>query len=365
MSWIAMVDKTRAHFCADGLVRLSSSPQKLDAPLNEPMPFGSILLETRVSPYDRPQLLVGYRSSYKEGTQMTFQALPGGGIVLVMSRENEAFHAAINLDTGGRTDTLRVTYSWDMRAKRGRLAVELPGKIRIATRELTNPMPLSLEAVRELSMNSDQCVFAPDVAFLAVSNRIEPVGPMPSLTPTTPVMTEHGYRPVGGVRRGDLVETLDRGLVPVLANFHRTVPAAGLFAPVRLRRPYFGLKQDIMVSPAQHLVIGGSRVEYLFGSENVLVPSGHLLHGNAAMPYSGNLLITYCQLMMPDHEAILCAGTYLESLNIGRIRRKRDVHNASLFCRISRSHLPEHSLTAFPVLREFEALTLAAQRAAA
>ncbi|SFL74506.1 Hint domain-containing protein [Shimia aestuarii] len=365
MSWIALCDTTRAHFRADGLARHAQPLPKNGPDLHRPMVSGSFVLETQVSPYDRPQLLIGYRSPRQASTALTLQAVPGGGIVLVMTRGAETFHAAVNLDTGGRTDILRVTYSWDLRARRGRLTVERPGRARIAMRELTDPMPLSRADLRDMVMKRELCVLSSDISYVAASDRIEPVGPMPSLCPNTPVMTGSGYRPASDIRRGDVVQTLEGSLVPVLATFRRTVPAAGLFAPVRLRSPYFGLTQDITVSPSQQLVIGGSRVEYLFGSEHVLVPSGPLTHGKAASKRKGDLLITYCQLMLPDHEAVLCAGTYLETLNIGRIRRKRDALRASLLCTQPRSSLPEHSRTVFPVLGEFEALTLAAQRAAA
>ncbi|MEP2532332.1 Hint domain-containing protein [Shimia sp.] len=365
MSWIALIDRTRALFRADGLAQLGRSSPDLCGALERPMRRGSIVLETQVSPYDKPQLLVGYQAHNRSGCQLTLQALPGGGIVLVINRGSETFHAAVNLDAGGRTDTLRITYSWDLSANRGRLVVELPGRSRIALREITDVMPLSLSDVQTMTSNDKSCVFAPDVSFLAVSDRVEPIGAMPTLAPTTSVMTNMGYRPVGALQRGDVVQTLDGGFVPILATLKRTVPAAGLFAPVQLRSPYFGLTSDIIVAPAQQLVIGGSRVEYTFGSEQVLVPSGHLLHGKAALKRTGDLLITYCQLLLPEHEAVLCAGNYVETLNIGRIRRKPEILRASLYCNMPRRELPEHALTAFPVLGEFEALTLAAQRAAA
>jgi hypothetical protein len=365
MSWIALTDRRRSLFCADGLARSGQGRTVEDENLQYPMPSGSLVLETQVSPYDRPQLLIGFDSERRGATGLTLQALPGGGLVLVMTRGGEIFHAAVNLDSGGRTDTLRITYCWDLRARRGRLTVEQPGRRRIATRSMPDPMPLSPADIRDLTTREETRILAPDVTFIAASNRIEPVGPMPSLTVSTPVMTSAGYRPVGNLRRGDVVQTLDGSLVPVLANLRRTVPAAGLFAPIRLRTPYFGLTRSITTAPSQHLVIGGSRVEYMFGAEHVLVPTGHLLHGSAAQSKAGDTLITYCQVLLPDHEAVLCAGTFVETLNIGRVRRRPEELRQSLLCDIPRAMLPEHSRTAFPVLGEFEALTLAATRAAA
>ncbi|MCW8842918.1 MAG: hypothetical protein OQK00_05830, partial [Rhodobacteraceae bacterium] len=59
------------------------------------------------------------------------------------------------------------------------------------------------------------------------------------------------------------------------------------------------------------------------------------------------------------------AGAYLESLDIGRLRRKGDLHAASLLAGLGRNRLPEHVARPYPVLGAFEASTLATQRSAA
>ncbi len=369
MSWIALHDAKRALFCAKGLVQMCTShpPEgrgPVPAAATQQMLRGSMVVETRVSPYDRPQTLLNLASDTGSGFRLSLQAVPGGGVVLVINRGTRTVHAAVNLDTGGRADVLRVTYSWDLKAKMGRLAVEQPGTFRVSVRTVERPIGPSEADVSTCIQNGACRQVANDLSFIAFSNRIEPVGPMPSLTTQTPVMTDQGYRPVGELQRGDVVQTPSGTLVPVLANVRRTVPASGHFAPIRLRAPFFGLTRDIITSPTQRLVIGGSRVEYMFGSEFVLVPAGHLLHGNAAKAEGNMPLVTYCQLLLPDHEAILAAGTYLESMDIGRVRRRKDILAASMLSQFPRARLPEHSRTAFPVLREFDALTLAAQRAA-
>lgn len=364
MSWVALLDKKRADFNPDGLAQMGPNVTHalpMDLP---PLTKGSLVVETRVSPYDRPQTLLGFVSGAVGGMRLSLQAVPGGGVVLILNRGATACHVAVNLDTGGRADMLRITYSWDCHVGLGRLAVECPGTFRVAQKEVAGPIGLSMRDIQECILEPEARVFASDLSYVAMSNCIEPIGPMPSLTAQTPVMTDDGYVPVGHLQRGDVVQTPNGDLVPVLHNIQRTVPAAGLFAPIRLRAPFFGLTQEIVTSPTQRLVIGGSRVEYTFGSEFVLVPAGHLLHGNAAVALKGPPLVTYCQLLLPNHEAVLAAGTYLESLDLGRLRRRRDILRATLMARYNRAKLPEHARTIFPVLREFDALTLAAQRAA-
>ncbi len=365
MTWIAISDRERGHFAAEGLSAQGHETDVSSPDLDQLMPRGSLLLETRVSPDERPQIILGLERGFDHGMRFTIQALPGGGISIVHARGRDIIHGVLNHDSSAvRTDILRVTYSWDMAHNWARLAVERPDAGRSFQTTLSGPVNMLLSDVKELVLNPTASFMAPDVLFFAVSDRIEPIGPMPGMTASTPVATPFGLRPIGELQRGDLVETLDRETVPVLAVLRRTVPAFGLFEPVRLRHPYFGLERDMVVAPGQRLVIGGSRVEYMFNSEHVLAPARHLINGSAAIRERGHQLVTYTQVLLPDHQAILACGTYVESLNIGRIRRNADLLCSSLLGPLSRNSLPEHSRTAFPVLGNFEALILAEQRAA-
>lgn len=366
MSWIAIADRAERHFAALGLAQQppGAAPDDCATP-DRVMPRGSLLLETRVSPDDRPQIVLGLERGFDHDMRLTVQALPGGGISLVHARDGEIFHGVLNHDSAAvRTDILRVTYSWDMARDWARLAVERPESGRSFQTLLRGPVEMRLSDVRELALNPNASFIAPDVLFFAVSDRIEPIGPMPGMTGSTPVATPDGLRPITDLKRGDLVTTLNGDLVPVLGVLRRTVPAFGLFEPVRLRHPYFGLERDMVVAPGQRLVIGGSRVEYLFNSEHVLAPARHLINGSAAIPERGHRLVTYTQVLLPEHQAILACGTYVESLNIGRIRRNAGLLRSSLLGHYRRNDLPEHSRPAFPALGSFEALILAEQRAA-
>jgi hypothetical protein len=207
-------------------------------------------------------------------------------------------------------------------------------------------------------------VFAPEIIFAALSDEIEPVGPMPTLLPNTPVATPWGYHDVGQLKRGDTVMTCNSGVVPVVHRISRTVPARGSFRPLRLRAPYFGLQQDIIVSPEHRLLIDGPEVEYLFGQEAVLVPARHLVNGFTAFAEAAGPTVCYTQLLLPRHETLLAAGTSLESLYVGRIRRQAGALSTSLLRGFDRSGLPEHGKPSHQVLRQFEAIHLAKRRAA-
>ena len=328
------------------------------------MARGSLVIETRLPIIDRPRHLVYCSRAGNSPLHFSLQAVPGGGLTLVLDQGGEILHRTIAHPDTGRTDVLRITYSWDTQARWGQLALERTDRDQVLLVPLPVPHPLSVQDALTLVRPGADLYLAPDVLYIALSDAIEPVGPMPSLMPDTPVATPTGYREIRELRRGDTVLTPAGKTVPVLHVLSRQVPANGGFRPVRLRAPYFGLQQDIATAPSQRLVLSGSEVEYLFGQESVLVPAQHLAGSGSAVPASSGPVVTYWQLLLPRHEALLTAGTVIESLFIGRLRRKKAHLDASILAGLNRNFLPEHSLSIHPVLAAFEAVVLAERRAA-
>lgn len=364
MTWLALTDHDDRRFSLRGL-----GSDKKDKPLlaDDPRAIltrGTIMFETRLSADGRPQVLFGYKTTHPWLRSLTFQAIPGGGIAMVQVQGKAITHAAIQHKDAGRTDVVRITYSWDSTAKWGRMTLEQPEDTHVTSVAVENPRPLSLDDIRDLMLGRNDQTFAPDMIFAALSNQIEPIGPMPTLLPDTPLATPWGYKPLAKLQRGDTVMTKSTGVVPVLQRVNRMVPARGSFRPIRLRAPYFGLQQDIIVSPDQRLVIDGPEVEYLFNEEAVLVPARHLVNGFAALIEPCGPTISYSQLLLPGHETMLAAGTALESLYIGRIRRNAAHLQSSILHHFDRSGLPEHGRPGHHVLRWYDAIHLARQRAA-
>lgn len=357
MSWIAISGQGRAWACPD---RVGSSAEAR----NVLMPRGSIMVETRLSPDGRPQTLLSYERGYPWHGSISFRAVPGGAIVLVMSQGEDVFHTVLSHKHDARTDVVRVTFSWDSEARFGRIAVERPEDDTVVVQDTPAPPPMLLEDIYTLTRRPQLVEMDPDVIFFAVSDRIEPVGPMPSLVGQTPILTPMGYRPVQTLKCGDTVLTRDHGVVPVLGRIERRVPALGSFQPVRLRAPYFGLRHDLVVAPHQRLVIGGSEVEYIFGREQVLIPALSLVNGFAALYEEGTQMIRYHQLLLPGHEPVVSASAQLETLYVGRLRRRKDQLAQSLLADVPRNLMPEHARAGLKVLRPFEAITLAEARAA-
>lgn len=350
MTWVGIADQR------------SQSLAALDE--HAPMPKGTLIMETNVAPHTKPQTLLGLDLRGSEICDLSIQAMPGGGIHFLLRSDSEIIHAALLHDAEDQANLLRISYSWDMESSKGRLVIERPGTNKLYLREIERPLPLSAQAIRALVEPSGRRHICEDLVFLAISNEVEPIGPMPALCPQTPIQTPDGMKPAGSLKRGDLITSLNGDAIPVLQVVRKTLPARGSFQPVRLRAPYFGLTQDIVVTPEARLVVGGTQVEYLFGSENVLVPVKHLTSAASASFEGDHNLVTYVQLLLPDHETIIAGGTAIESLSIGRIRRKRQLINATLLGEFDPHTLPEHSKTVFPVLKNYEAVTLAKLRAA-
>ncbi|MEL7097368.1 MAG: Hint domain-containing protein [Pseudomonadota bacterium] len=364
MSWIALNDRTEGRFAPCGLGLQRRQQRLIGTGSDALLPRGTLVVEAQLLPDGRPQELFGFDIWHPWHRRLMIQALPGGSIALVHQQGDTICHAVVRLPATERAEVVRISFAWDAPTGFGRLALEQHETGGIASVLVRAPLPLPVLDARTMMLGRPGCVRAPDVDHAALSTEIEPIGPQPSLATDVPVATPFGYRAAGTLRRGDLVLTEAAGPVPVLHRIDRVVPARGSFRPLRLFAPYFGLRQDIVVAPSQRLVIRGSEVEYIFGREAVLVPAVHLLNGHVGRAEPADALIRYTQLVLPGHETVLTAGTWSESLYLGRIRRNAKRVGQSVLAGLDRSQLPEHGKPAFPVLRRFEAVTLADQRAA-
>lgn len=363
MAWLGVCSATDRRFDPAGL-GAAGAPTAPQVHPDSLLPRGSLMVETRLSPQARPQTLLSFDRSFPWACGLSLHALPGGGFVLIETQGDGVRHVTLPHQPESRMDIVRLTYSWDAPAQLGRLALERTETDRVHMKELAPPHPMPLADLKALLTEPRQHEMDPDVEVVALSDGVEPLGPMPGLTGNTPVATPGGYTAIARLRRGDLVRTERGKSVPVLGAVRRQVPACGSFRPVRLRAPFFGLRRDIIVAPHQRLVLRGTDVEYTFGSEAVLVPARHLINDVSAFHVDGPALVTYHQVILPQHEVLVAAGARVESLHIGRLRRRPGDLAASLLATADRAGLPEHPGPVWPVLKPFEAVTLAMARAA-
>lgn len=315
---------------------------------------GTLMVETAWPEDARPLRLTGFARRLPWPASLSLTAVPGEGLILDQAQGTQALRVALPLPEVLPGEALRLTWAWDSPAGVGRLAAESDDGTVLAMRRAAGPPPLTLGDVRVL------CGAGP----CAVSDIVEPLGPVPGLDAATPIDTAEGPRPLAQLRTGDTVRTRHGALVPVLARLERTVPALGAFAPVRVRAPWFGLRQDLRVATGQGLVIGGSDVAYLFGVDEVLVPVRCLLGGPAACLDPAGPLETWHQLLLPGNEVMRSGGADLDSLWIGRLRRQRDLLRETVLATVPAGLLPEHGGRGFKVLRPYEAMALVRARAA-
>jgi len=361
VGWIALTGRDGGRFEPGGIGANGGAKMPDPAAL---LPRGTLLVETRPAIERRPQTLLSFGRTHPWNGGFSLQLLPSGGVTLIETQERDVRHATLPFSPDDRSDSLRITYSWDAPARWGRLTLERPGVMEVRSIAVPPPHPMPLADLRTAFTDPRQRHLDPEVIFAALSDTVEPIGPMPGLLGGVPVRTPGGYVEAARLRRGDCVRAMGGAVVPVLHRLSRRVPSAGSFRPVRLRAPYFGLLADIVVAPHQRLVIGGSDVEYLFGSEAVLVAACNLVNGSAAVHAEAGPLTCYHGLVLPDHEEIEAAGARTESLYLGRIRRKPEIVAMSLLADFNRARLPEHPRPLWPVLKSYEAITLAMTRAA-
>ncbi|MCV2887326.1 Hint domain-containing protein [Ruegeria aquimaris] len=364
MSWIAVSAPGIDKFSPDGLTPRQRPAAQGNIAEEDLMVRGTLVFETRLPNANRPRFLLQYERQGAWPFHLSLQAIPGGGLILIVNQGGSVLHQVLNVADSGRLETLRLSYAWDAPARAGWIALEHEEREFPLLVQIDAPSPLRTEDLRALFTEGGHRFVSQDLVCFALSDRIEPVGPMPSLLPDTPIATPTGYRELRNIQRGDTVIAASGDAVPVLHKVSRTVPAFGSTAPLTIRRPYFGLRQNIVVAPSQRLLLSGTEVEYLFGREAVLVSARHLAGGHSVMPARAGLTITYSQLLLPSGEAMVTAGTLAESLYIGRLHRRPLHLAASVLAGCERSRLPDHGRPSHMVLRSFDARILAEARAA-
>ena len=94
---------------------------------------------------------------------------------MVHVQGDDIAHAAIAHKNAGRAEILRLTYAWDIKYNWGRLTLEQVGEGAVTSVGVENPLPLTLEDLRDLMLGRGQQDYAPDMVFAALSDQIEPM----------------------------------------------------------------------------------------------------------------------------------------------------------------------------------------------
>jgi len=141
------------------------------------------------------------------------------------------------------------------------------------------------------------------------------------------IRTSNGPRPVEALRVGDLLETLDHGLRPILWLGSRHADRAHLDLrpqdrPIRLAAGALGPGcplRDLVVSPQHRMLMRSAIAARMLGSAEALVAARHLL-GQPGITVDGSgSPVTYWHILMARHEVIQAEGAWTESLYPGPV----------------------------------------------
>ncbi|MCV6585681.1 MAG: choice-of-anchor L domain-containing protein [Marinibacterium sp.] len=180
----------------------------------------------------------------------------------------------------------------------------------------------------------------------------------------TLIDTVEGPRAVETLGPGDRVLTRDHGPQPLRWIGQTQVPARGRFQPIFIAAGTFGDHGATELSPNHRVLVSSAQAELRFGAAEVLVPAKHLVDGVAVRPASPRQTVRYVHLLFDRHEVVFGNGLPSESYHPGDMTL--DAFNAdaraellALFPDLARGGVGAYGPTARPVLRAYEARSLA------
>ncbi|MEM1385999.1 MAG: Hint domain-containing protein [Pseudomonadota bacterium] len=342
MAWIAISDGARPTW-------LKSCGDRL-------LPRGSLLLECLPDPDRITAQRVIHIDRDSEWRHRLSVTLTDRGVVEVEHQQGRShFFAALKEPKRRADEPLRVTFSWDAPRRVATLSAEVPATGAIVTAQFDDPLPLPREDIDPMMRHGPQTL---NLSLFALSDCLEPIGPMPSLAEDTKVATRAGTKLIQNLRPGDLVMTKPGFCAPVRHVVSREVPTLGEFSPVCLRAPYLGLDADLIVSPHHRLLLHGTDTEYLFGTESAMIEARHLAPMHGTTQIARPRVQRYWQVVLDEHASICTNGTWSESLFVGALNRSPVIRARSLLARSEPNLVPLHRTLAGPRLKPYEAIML-------
>jgi hypothetical protein len=299
-SWVALSDREEVlgGAAAGPILTTGTFILEFDLPLTGPtvlLDFQAIEAWSRVFSVFADEE-AGIIVMHRQGSRMVRHVLPG----------------PLKLCLDG---TARIVFSWDGPAKSWTLQLEQSQTGTGARTRGRNPMPLLRDDLVALSVRSGRGVRHSSVLWYGAKLGQSPPTRAPWIGLQTPLQTAGGPVAAGYLREGDLLQTADGDLRPVLSLRRMDLPSRGTFSPILLRSPYFGVRTDLLVSSDQLIAMAGAEVEYLFNEEQVLAEAGRLTDGRAAMKSLRNAVTSCMSIDMGDPVLLVADGCHLLSHN--------------------------------------------------
>lgn len=149
----------------------------------------------------------------------------------------------------------------------------------------------------------------------------------PCFVAGTLIHTDRGLVPVESICRGDLVLTVDHGMLPVrwtgahTMNLRKMPPeTAAALAPIRIAAGALGEglpQRDLFLSPQHRILVRSAIARRMFGTDEVLVAVKQLLTIRGIEQMRDTAELTYLHLMFDSHQIVLAEGAAVESLYAG------------------------------------------------
>lgn len=360
MSWIGLTDRSRSLFNPAGLGADKARTDRQAMAANEILPTGTLMIETRfLAPAEGEQDVLVYTRVKGWRRHLRVSLTGAGDMQVTFVQGTSRFSASLRFPVPDPDTPIRLYYSWNSPERRGRLVAELVESSAFHVAPLSDPLPMPVLDALTIMRNGQATEIAPETGFVAVADTVEPVGPGAGICAGTPVETPSGAVPVERLRLGDRVVTATAGSQPVRWITRRTVPALGHFRPVRLRAPFFGLSEDLLLAPDHRILVTGAEAEYMLGQEGVLMPAGRLVGSHAALAEGRLKTVTYYDILLDRHDCLLHDTLWSESLYVGQIGLDAPRLQASALAGLPASAVPSHRSFARHRLTETEARSLA------
>lgn len=214
-------------------------------------------------------------------TFAVFHDLAAGLVILHRQGKSVARHVLPGPLPYGR-GTGRLLFRFDAPARIWDMSFELLGSDppALISSSGRNPMPLHLSDLAQMctARRGDG-----PVLWFGLTRGAAPPARAAWIGQRTPVETSLGPVAAGNLTPGTMIMTADHGPLPLRVLRNLTLPARGSFAPVLLRAPFFGQRQDLLVSADQLVAVTGAEAEYLFAEESVLMRAGDIVDGRTAL----------------------------------------------------------------------------------
>lgn len=353
MSWIALRSATEHAFAPAGLGEDPAEPAPVpDAPIVR----GTLLVDFRPDPAVAHLPLLAHATSRPWPTGLTL-ALAGDGTLELTTWQGPTRRSCrLPLDARSATAGALILYTWDAPKRRGSLSLLGPDGTPRASIDTPPPLPPTWRDAGNIATDARTTRLSPATRFAAMADAILPRGPWPGLDPDAPVTTPTGARAIGTLRRGDIVCTAGGRVAQIRWTGGIELPARGQLAPVCLRAPYRGTRDDVIAAPFQKLEVSGPEVEYQLGTERALCAAGHLVNGRCVRHAPGGPVRHYRQVILDGPGLLDLEGLPVEPLLPSTFAGRRNTLLDGFPEELMPRPMPRHPIQ---LMREFEAAGLA------